>query len=101
MRKTLDKKHFTKPERIFWEILKRNKIRFETKVKVSGREIDFLIGKVAVEIGNHSQDILKNKNILENGYHLLFITNDELYDSPETVESHLLTNWITHVKNIN
>ena len=39
MRKNLDKKHFTKPERIFGEILKRNHIEFQTKVKIEGREI--------------------------------------------------------------
>ena len=94
MRKILDKKHFTKPERIFWEILKRNQLSFETKVKIEGREIDFLIGKVAVEIGNHSQDVEKNSRILENGFHLLFITNAELYSNPKAVEFSLLTNWI-------
>lgn len=94
MRKNLDKKHFTKPERIFGEILKRNHIPFLTKVKVEGREIDFLIGKVAIEIGNHSQDVKKNSCILENGYHLLFITNSELYDNPGRVEISLLDNWI-------
>ena len=94
MRKLLDKKHFTKPERIFGEILKRNHIPFQTKIKIEGREIDFLIGKVAVEIGNHSQDTLKNKSILENGYHLHFITNEELYSNPEIVEELLLRNWI-------
>lgn len=94
MRKILTKKHFTKPERIFWEILKRNKIPFETKVKVDGREIDFLIGNVAIEIGNHSQDTDKNRRILENGYHLLFITNSELYSNPLRIETHLLVNYI-------
>jgi len=93
MRKILNKKHFTKPERIFWEILKRNKIPFETKVKIGGREIDFLIGSVAIEIGNHSQDADKNRQILENGYHLLQLTNSELYDNPLKVEVHLLTNY--------
>ena len=93
MRKILDKKHFTKPERIFGEILKRNHIPFQVKVKIEGREIDFLIGKIAVEIGNHSQDITKNSSILKNGFHLLHITNNELYLSPKTVEGHLLTNW--------
>lgn len=95
MRKNLDKIHFTKPERIFGEILKRNHILFQTKVKIKGREVDFLIGLVAIEIGNHSQDIVKNSSILENGYHLLFITNAELYDHPDLVEFNLLKNWLT------
>jgi len=94
MRKNLDKKHFTKPERIFGEILKRNHIEFQTKIKIEGREVDFLIGLIAIEIGNHSQDVEKNSRILENGYHLLFITNQELYSNPKLVETDLLTNWI-------
>jgi len=94
MRINLDKKHFTKPERIFGEILKKNHILFQTKIKIEGREVDFLIGRVAIEIGNHSQDVEKNSRILENGFHLLFITNAELYSNPKAVEFSLLTNWI-------
>jgi len=92
MRKNFDKKHFTKPERIFGEILKRNHIPFQTKVKIQGKEIDFLIRKVAIEIGNHPQDVEKNSRILESGYHLYFITNSELYLNPRFVETTLIIN---------
>ena len=94
MRVSLTKKHNTKAERIFGEILKRNRIPFRSKVKVCGREIDFLIKDVAVEIGNHSQDTLKNKAIIESGLSLLFITNKELYESPHLVERHFIDNWL-------
>ena len=92
MRPLLDKKHYTKAERIFGEILKRNHIRFSSKVMIKGREVDFLIGKLVVEIGNHSQDKHKNKLIIESDYSMLFISNRQLYNSPSLVEEHLLTN---------
>jgi len=94
MRKIIEKKNSTKAERIFYEILKKNHIPFKYSVVIEGREIDFLIGSVAVEIGNHSQDPLKNKGLIEAGYSLLFITNEELYNFPEKVERHLKTNWL-------
>lgn len=93
MRPFFDKKHYTKPERIFGEILKRNRIKFQAKVKVEGREVDFLLGKIAVEIGNHSQDTAKNALLLESGYHLLHLTNKEIYGDPLKVEAHLLE-WL-------
>lgn len=94
MRPNFDKKHFTKPERIFGEILKRNHIVFQAKVKVQGKEIDFLIGMNAIEIGNHSQDTAKNSLLLEMGYNLLHLTNKEIYEDPLKVEQHLLNNWL-------
>lgn len=94
MRVNLDTKHFTKAERRFFEILKKHHIKFSTKVRISGKEVDFLIGDIAVEIGDHSQDPLKNKVLGEAGYSLLFITNKELRDQPEKVERHLLINWL-------
>jgi len=93
MRVSLTKKHNTKAERIFGEILKKNHISFRAKVQIKGREVDFLIGKIAVEIGNHDQNKLKNKFILESGYSILFLTNREIYDSPEKVEV-LLLKWL-------
>lgn len=95
MRASFDKKHFTKAERIFGEILKRNHIEFKAKVLVEGKEIDFLLkGKIAVEIGNHSQNKEKNKKVLEAGYSMLFISNKSLYSDPFLVEKHLLENWL-------
>lgn len=97
MRTLFDKKHYTKAERIFGEILKRNHIPFEAKVMIEGREIDFLLGKVAIEIGNHAQDLIKNKKILEAGYSLYFISNRQLYSNPFLVEKQLVSNWIKYV----
>jgi len=95
MRENFDKKHFTKAERIFGEILKKSHISFKSKVIVGGREIDFVLREtIAVEIGSHSQDSKKNKIILELGYSLMFIRNEELYNNRQEVEERLLMNWI-------
>jgi very-short-patch-repair endonuclease len=93
MRKNIEKKKSTKAERIFYEILKKNHIPFKHRVVIEGREVDFLIDNIAIEIGDHSQDTLKNKRVIESGYNLLFITNKELYESPDKVEQHLKKNW--------
>ena len=91
MRVLFDKIHYTKAERIFGEILKRNHIPFRSKVMIEGREVDFLIGKLVVEIGNHAQDKRKNKLIIESGYSPIFISNRNLYDSPLQVEKQLVS----------
>ena len=100
MRVTLLKRSSTKAERRFYEILKRNHIPFRFREKVCGREIDFLIGNIAVEIGNHSQDIAKNKRVIEAGYSMLFFSNREIAEDIATVEKHLLNNWLQYGKSI-
>jgi very-short-patch-repair endonuclease len=78
MRKNLLKNKSTKAERIFAEALKRNRIPFLHRTLVGGREVDFLIGKWAVEIDGHEQDRSKNKLLLESGYSLLHLRNAEI-----------------------
>ncbi len=90
----LKRNNSTKAERRFVEILKRNHIPFRAKVKICGREVDFLVGNICIEIGNHSQDIEKNKKIIENGYSLLFISNKEIADDIKRVENHLIKDWL-------
>jgi very-short-patch-repair endonuclease len=68
----------TKAERRFSEILKRNHIRFRTKVKIGGREVDFLIGKVAIEIDAHPQDVEKNWKLIDLGYSPIHFNNWEI-----------------------
>lgn len=50
------------------ELLKKNHIPFRAKVKIQDREIDFLIGKYAIEIDGHPQVVSKNKQLVEAGY---------------------------------
>lgn len=64
----LSKGHSTKAERRFAELLKSLHIPFKTKVKIRGREVDFLIGKYAIEIDSHPQNVEKNKILAEAGY---------------------------------
>lgn len=78
MRINLDTKHFTKAERKFGEMLKQDKIPFKTKVKINGREIDFLIGKYAIEIDSHGQDVYKNRMLIELGYSPIHFNNWEI-----------------------
>lgn len=64
----LIKGHSTKAERRFSELLKKLHIPFQTKVRIQGREIDFLIGKYAIEIDSHPQDVSKNQMLIDAGY---------------------------------
>lgn len=96
MRRIL-KQHSTKPERIFYEILKRNKISFLFRWIIKGRQVDFLINDIVIEIGNHSQDTFKNKLLLEAGYSTLFFTNKEILQNRQKVEKHLIDKWLKHI----
>ena len=92
MRRIL-KKHSTKPERIVYEVLKKNHIPFKFRWVLKGREVDFLIGKYILEIGDHKQDSEKNKMLLEEGYQVLQLSNKQIYDKRYKLESFLLK-WL-------
>lgn len=53
-------------------------IPFKSKIKIKGREIDFIIGKFAIEIDGHSQDPKKNEMLLKQGYHPIHFLNKEI-----------------------
>jgi len=86
MRKLINKRSSTKAERRFHEILKKNHVPFKHRVIVAGREIDFIVGKYAVEIDGHDQDNAKNKMLVEHGYTPWHITNKVLQETPQEVE---------------
>jgi hypothetical protein len=86
----LTKGHSTKAERRFAELLKGLHIPFRTKVKVSGREIDFLIGKYAIEIDSHSQDVVKNKMLAESGF-------NPIHFSSHTIPNPYLIEWLKKI----
>lgn len=69
----LSRGHSTKAERRFAELCKKYHIKFQTKVKIAGYEVDFLIKKTAVEIDSHSQNIEKNQEILKLGFNLVHL----------------------------
>ena len=71
----------TKAERIFAEILKSHRIQFRAKVKIDGQEIDFIVGKYAIEINGHAQSSQKNDLLLRAGYIPLNIINKHVLGS--------------------
>ncbi len=78
----------TKAERRFAEILKQGRIPFRTKVIVNGREVDFLIGRYAIDIDGHDQDPDKNVHLVNAGYVPIHFSNLEI----STFNKELLTN---------
>jgi len=74
----LQKHNSTSYERRFMELLKENNIPFKTKVKIKGREIDFLIGIYAIDIDGHEQDGDKNVMLVKEGYTPIHILNSEI-----------------------
>ena len=78
-------KHSTKAERKFYEILKELHIPFKHRWIVDGREIDFIIGKYAIEIDGHSQEGEKNVQLVKAGYIPIHLSNSEVYDKQKTI----------------
>lgn len=72
------KKHSTKAERIVYEVLKELKIPFRHRWIVSGREIDFIVGRHAIEIDGHPQDSYKNEELVKQGYLPHHLNNSEV-----------------------
>lgn len=83
--------HSTKAERRFAELLKRLHIPFKAKIKIEGREIDFLIGKYAIEIDGHKQDVKKNQMLIEKGYNPIHFNSWE-------IPNQNLIEWLKRIK---
>ncbi len=84
--RVINKRSSTKPERIFIEILKKHHISFKYKVKLDRYEIDFIIGKYAIEIDGHQQSALRNKVILDTGYQIIHYRNEALLKNRTEIE---------------
>lgn len=78
MRTLLTTHSSTKAERNFHEILKKLKVPFLSKVKIGNREVDFIIGKYAIDIDGHEQDVLKNIMLVKHGYSPVHFNNNEI-----------------------
>lgn len=78
MRYTIRKKNSTYHERVVYEVLKELKIPFKHRWIVQGREVDFLIGKYALEINGHEQDEEKNEILAKAGYIPIHLNNSEI-----------------------
>lgn len=83
------KKHSTKAERRFREILKELRIPFRFKEKIAGYEIDFLVSNYAIEIDGHEQSTEKNIAIMEAGYIPIHFDNEELKNSRDNIKNKL------------
>lgn len=67
------------------EVLKELRVPFKHRWIIEGREVDFLIGNVCLEINGHEQDEVKNQILAEKGYVPVHLHNDEV--SKETVRN--------------
>lgn len=78
MRYSVLRKHSTKQERIFYEVLKELHIPFKHRWIINGREVDFLLwDTVVIEIDGHEQDIVKNNDLLVSGFTPIHLNNSE------------------------
>ena len=85
MRTLLTTRSSTKAERRFHELLKQLHIPFKTKVKIMGREIDFIVKNYAIEIDGHTQDVSKNWMLRSLGYNVVHLNNNEI-PNPNLIE---------------
>lgn len=92
----LQKGKSTKAERIFAELCKELHVPFRSKVRISGREVDFLIGNYAIEINGHEQLISKNSLVLELGYIPVNISNDEVIQHRDELKHKIKLLWQEH-----
>ena len=92
MRRTINKLikgKSTKGERRFCEILKKLHIPFRAKVMIGGREVDFVIGRYAIEIDGHEQDSSKNVMLANEDYIPVHLNNWHINDS--------LVDWLKQI----
>lgn len=89
----LTKTHSTKVERKISEILKNHRIPFKTKWIVKGHEVDFLIGRVIIEIDGKGHEHLSSKRdglFMNAGYVPIHISTTEIRKIPQIVEIKLI-----------
>lgn len=91
MRINIKKRYSTKAERVFYEILKKNKILFRFREDINGHEIDFIIGKYAIEIDGHEQSSKRNTWLFKLGYIPLHYSNNAVINEKEKVEQTLIS----------
>ena len=87
------KKNSTKAERVVYEILKELKIPFLYRWIIDGREIDFVIGKIAIEIDGHKQDGYKNNMLVKYGYTPFHIENNEILKNRLEIKNNIKNLW--------
>lgn len=93
MRYNITKQHSTKPERMVYELLKELKIPFRHRWKVAGLEVDFLVGKLAIEIDGHEQDPNKNAKLVGLGYVPMHFHNLDIINNRDYIKKILYDNY--------
>lgn len=63
---------------MIYELLKELHIPFKHRWIINGREVDFIVGKYAIEIDGHEQDAIKNNMLVQEGYVPIHFENKEL-----------------------
>lgn len=96
MRATIHRRSSTKAERIFYEILKRNHIPFRHRVIIDGKEIDFIVGKYAIEIDGHQQSSQRNEWLFSKGFIPVHYTNSALRNNAQVVEQDITQKYGIH-----
>ncbi len=89
MTRRILKKHSTKHERIFYELLKELHIQFKHRWLINGKEIDFVIGKYAIELDGHLQNSEKNIELKRLGYIPIHFNNLEIINNRITIKTWL------------
>lgn len=72
------KKQSTRAERKFYEVLKEMKIPFKYRWIIQSKEVDFLIGRYAIEINGHEQNTDKNEFLVSLNYIPIHFSNKEV-----------------------
>lgn len=81
MRINILKKNSTKAERVLYEILKELKLNFRHRWIIDGIEVDFLVGKIVIEVDGHPQAGEKNQHLASLGYVPIHFHNDEIINN--------------------
>lgn len=79
-------KHSTKSERIVHEILKELHIQFRHRWLVGKHEIDFIVGKYAIDIDGHEQDSEKNLELIHLGYVPIHFQNKDVLNNRQSIK---------------
>lgn len=72
------------------ELLKRHRIPFRHRVVIDGREVDFIVGRYAVEVNGHAQDPRRNAWLFSLGLTPLHVPNALIRDDPQEIEEHVI-----------
>ena len=82
----ISRKNATRSERRLLELLKKLHIPFRAKVKINKREVDFVIGKYAIDIDCHVQDPMKNRMLMAEGYIPIHFNNAEIKQTQSIIK---------------